>query len=203
MVGFESIIRTLENWGVADVLLPFLLIFAVVFAVLEMTKIFGEDAQTGTRKNINVIVALVMGLAVVFPHVTRTYPPGKDIVVILNAFLPSVSLVLVMILALLILMGLFTGTRPDFSQSQGWSGGITIFMILVVVGIFLDAANFWNTPRWLWWLRDPGLQSSVIIIAVFWFLIAFITKRDNSSAPSGGNPGKQAIESLGKIFNGK
>jgi len=34
---------SLQDIGVVDVILPFILIFTIVFAVLEKTKILGED----------------------------------------------------------------------------------------------------------------------------------------------------------------
>ena len=101
MVYFDNIVYTLERWGVSDILLPFLLIFAIVFAILEMTKIFGAD-----KKNINVIVSLVMGLSIIFPHLTGSYPPTRDVVDIINRALPGVSLLLVAIVSLLIVLGM-------------------------------------------------------------------------------------------------
>ncbi|MBI2652090.1 hypothetical protein HYX00_01375, partial [Candidatus Woesearchaeota archaeon] len=63
--GLEGFIEVLDRWRVADVLLPFLLIFVIVFAILQKTKILGDS-----KKNLNVVVAIVVGLLVVIPHVT-------------------------------------------------------------------------------------------------------------------------------------
>ena len=35
----EGFVRTLESWGLTDVMLPFLLIFVIVYAILQKTKI--------------------------------------------------------------------------------------------------------------------------------------------------------------------
>ena len=43
-----------------EVILPFLLVFAVVFAILQKTKILGEG-----KKQIDAIVSLVIGLIVI------------------------------------------------------------------------------------------------------------------------------------------
>ena len=40
--------RILERWGVVDVLLPFLLIFTIIFADMEKSKILGEE-----KRNLN------------------------------------------------------------------------------------------------------------------------------------------------------
>lgn len=47
----------LSNWLVTDYLLPFLLMFFLVFAILEKTKAFGDS-----KKQLNALVAFVIGL---------------------------------------------------------------------------------------------------------------------------------------------
>ena len=47
----------LQHYIFADFILPFLLMFAIVFAILEKSKILGQEA-----KQVNAIVALVIGL---------------------------------------------------------------------------------------------------------------------------------------------
>ena len=102
LYNFENALLYLEELGVADVLLPFLLIFTIVFAVLQKTNILGED-----KKNFNVIIALVVGLSVVIPHVLGTYPAGMDVVELINEIIPQLSLVIVIFIMLLILTGVF------------------------------------------------------------------------------------------------
>ena len=86
-MDFATVIELLDYYRVADVLLPFLLVFLIVFATLQKVKILGES-----KKNFNVMLALIMGLAVIFPHVLGT---GPDVVPIINNSLPSISLVIV------------------------------------------------------------------------------------------------------------
>ena len=38
---FRGIIEFFEKIGIYDVVLPFLLVFTIVFAILEKTKVFG------------------------------------------------------------------------------------------------------------------------------------------------------------------
>ena len=78
-MALEGPFYQLQELGLFDVILPFMLIFALVYAVLTKVNIFGP----GT-KNYNIVIALVMGLAVVFPHVLGYYPENQDIVVIIN-----------------------------------------------------------------------------------------------------------------------
>ena len=63
--GFNDVFLMLEDLNVMDSLLPFLLIFTILYAILNKTKIIGEG-----RKNFNVMVALILSLMVVIPHIT-------------------------------------------------------------------------------------------------------------------------------------
>jgi len=50
----------LQHWVFTRFVLPFLLIFFIVFGVLEKTKLFGSD-----KKQLNALIALVIGLILV------------------------------------------------------------------------------------------------------------------------------------------
>src|SRR3989338_2261142 len=55
----------LQNWVFTKFVLPFLLIFFIVFGILEKTKLFGAE-----KKQLNALIAFVVGLifvAAVFP----------------------------------------------------------------------------------------------------------------------------------------
>ena len=133
---FQYFIETLEAWGIADVLLPFLLIFTIVFAILQRSEILGKD-----KKNFNVIIALVIGLSVVIPHVLDTYPSGLDVVDIINEALPQVSLIAVAFLMLMILAGL-AGVKI---VGHSISGFLVIIAIIAIVAIFGGAAGWWES----------------------------------------------------------
>ena len=60
---FRGIIGFLEQIGIYDVILPFLLVFTIIFAILEKTKVLGTETIEGkryTKKNINAMVAFVI-----------------------------------------------------------------------------------------------------------------------------------------------
>ncbi|MDP2908831.1 MAG: hypothetical protein Q8N77_03415, partial [Nanoarchaeota archaeon] len=54
-------IEFLNEFGFYDVVLPFLLVFTLVFAILEKTKIFGVEEKK-PKKNINAMIAFVIAL---------------------------------------------------------------------------------------------------------------------------------------------
>ncbi|MBW2985045.1 hypothetical protein KY313_00105 [Candidatus Woesearchaeota archaeon] len=190
---FQQFIYGLEQYGLTDALLPFLLIFAVIFAILQKVKIFGKD-----KKNINVILALVIGLLVVIPHVTNSYPPGQDVVEIMNNAIPNVSIILIAIVMLLILVGVF-GSEVDIAGTS-LAGWIALASFLVIGFIFGRSAGWFQYwPDWLWWLDDPNTQALVIILLVFGVLIWFVTKEPKGREEKAGAI-KKIGEGLGKIF---
>lgn len=166
---FGNFIATLDAWGVTDVLLPFVLVFVIVYAVLHKTKILGED-----KKNFNVIVALVMGLSVVIPHIVGRYPFNFDPVNIINSALPQVSIILVAVIMLLLIIGVF-GSEIEIANTP-LSGWIVIIAIIAVLFIFGSALGWFPMPIWLGFLLDPQLQALIIMILVFGVIIWFITK---------------------------
>lgn len=169
--NFQNFIMKLDDLGITDVLLPFVLIFVIVFAILQKTKILGDG-----KKNLNVAVAIVVGLLVVIPHVTGKYPPNANPVEIIKDSLPQVSIFLVAIVFLLILLGVFGQDVVMLGVTMpGW---ITLFSILVILIIFGGAAGWWS-DGFSQWLEDAFGTEAIaiaIMILVFGVIIAWITK---------------------------
>lgn len=181
MTTYQNLVYYLQTYGVLDVLLPFILVFTIVFAVMQKTKILGD------KKNFSVIIALVLGLLFVVPHVLGTYPLGYDPVAVLNATLPSISLVSVAAIMLLLLMGVF-GT--DFAAAA--APVIALVSLLFVGYIFGAALGLWSGPYDIfgWW--TPQTTELMIIILIFGVIVWFITKEDKAE-------GKDST--LGKFWN--
>jgi len=187
----EGFIRILESWGLSDVLLPFILVFAVFFAVLQKTDIVGEG-----KKNINGVIALVFALMFVIPHVTGNYSTlGFDPVNILNAALPSVGIVAIAIIFLLVLLGLFAHEKVFLGvTAPGWIAFVSFIIILVIFG---GAAGWWQSGFGYWLENTFGSDAMAILIMilVFGLVIAWITT-DSKGAES-----SASAERLGFHFN--
>ncbi len=194
--GLTYALQTLEHWGITDVLIPFILVFTLVFAVMQKTKILGKG-----KKNYNVMVALVMALAVVIPHVMGTYPPNGDVVEIINKALPNISLVGVAILMLLLIIGTFGGEVK--LAGTGLAGWAVIFSIIAVAAIFLGASGVFG-HRWSWFrnILNPETEALIIIILVFGIIMWFVTKEDGEDKKKT-KEGEKFLDSWGKVLGGK
>ncbi len=179
MRTFPVMIMYLDRIGVVDVLFPFILVFTVIFAVLQKAKILGDPEKV---KKFNVIIALVMAFAVVIPHVLNVYPAGADVVQIMNDSLPQVSIVVIAILMFLIMIGIF-GFEFAGGRLSGW---IVFLALLLTIYIFGTSAGWlWGFPQWLNFLNDPDLQALVVIILVFGIIVWFITKEPKPAGERG------------------
>ncbi len=125
----EEFIEIINSWGLRDVMLPFLLVFVIFFALAAKIRLFGED-----KKKYNLILALVIALLVVIPHVTNSYPANFDPVDIMNEALPNISIIIVAALGALLVIGSFGGqvtTRPAYLTGGVIVIGAVIYTIFV------------------------------------------------------------------------
>ncbi len=111
-----------------DMILPFLLVFTLVFAILEKTKLLGEE-----KKQINAIISLVVGLILI------AFPMPRDIIVKLMPFL---AVVLVILFVFMLLYGFVSGKEKDVLNK-----GLKI-TLGIIVGLSVIVAVLWISGAW-------------------------------------------------------
>ncbi|MBW3011784.1 hypothetical protein KY311_01230 [Candidatus Woesearchaeota archaeon] len=184
MVWYRDVVFKLRDLGFLDLILPFILVFVVVFAILQKVKILGDVKKKPEVKKYNMIVALAMGLLVVMPHVlyggaagdgelTLTTKGGNhypDVVDILNNSLPSVAVWLVAILMLMLIMGIF-GSKADVKKKyKGWILASAVALVIYIFGV---AANWFDSPKsWNNWFDTPATQFILLVIVVTVIVVA-------------------------------
>lgn len=157
-----TVLREWEEFGIFDIVLPFLLVFTVIFAILQSTKILGKG------KNINTVVALVLALLVI---------QSETMVATIRRFLPNVALAVVVILMFLLFLGIFIG------EHKPWTGKTLLAAVIIAV-----AAIFWSLSRgymgteWLGgfavvgeWLQGlpVGIIAMIILIVAAVLVVVF------------------------------
>ena len=177
MAGFNELAYYFQQYGVLDFLLPFLLVFTISFAVLHKAEILGKGPGA---KKYHIIVAFVLAMSFVVPHIMGLYPLGYDPVGVLNATLPSISLVGIAAIMLLLLLGIF---GRSFSAAAGPI--IAIVAIAFVVYIFGAALKVWNGPWdiFYWWTSDT--TELMVVILVFGLIVYFITSEPKPAGQKG------------------
>lgn len=191
---FQSYAQFLNDIGFQDVVLPFFLIFTVIFAVMQKTKPLGK------RKEINVIFSLVVSMIAVIPHVTGVYK-GYDVVAAINAAIPQVSYWVVLGIMFLVLLATFgIEFKVNDDSNKGLRNLIIWASLIIVFLIFAQSAD-WIHWGWLGVLLnsiDPNAVALLVIILVFVAVIAFIsgppedaTGKETNWADFFGNLGKR------------
>jgi len=134
--------QNLQQMGFYDYILPFLLIFTIIFAILEKTRIFGTEPGTTNepRKNINLVVALIIGLIVMVQ---------TPITQIMTAYLSKMSLVILISIVFLLVVGLFSGTAEH--GFTGWPMVVAFgFAILMAIwALNPEGLSNMGFPDWL------------------------------------------------------
>src|SRR3989338_5142792 len=169
---FREILEFFDNVGVFDVVLPFLLVFTIVFALLERTKVFGVEEIEGkkyTKKNLNSVAAFVIAFLVI---------ASSRLVEIITAVSSQFVVVLFGIVLFLLLAGSFFKEEPHGVFLEG--GWKTIFIVIVFFFfffIFLDALNLLDvTFGFLSGTNKGELVGSVILMGLVVVFIAYITQ---------------------------
>ncbi|MBN1644704.1 hypothetical protein JW851_01515 [Candidatus Woesearchaeota archaeon] len=181
----------LQMAGILDILIPFVLIFTVLFAVMKNVQILKDLKQ-------QVVVALAITLLVLVPHITGSIPAEYDVVQIINNSLPSVVLVIFIILMAMILLG-FIVNKPV--KLGDLATGIVALISLVLIGvIFARSAGYFQTgwPNWLYFLDDPQLGALVIVILMFALITWFITAKKKDVGDRIRDKVKDYLEKFGK-----
>lgn len=144
-----------ESIGVFEFLLPFLLVFAIVYGVLQSTKIFGGD------KGVHSIISVVIGvLAVRYVEFTYFY----------QELFPRLGIGLTILLAILILTGLFITDKSKTVVTWIWLGIGAIIAIAVIynsAAVFGWVDGFGGTgSEWIAWIISAILLIGVIVVVV-------------------------------------
>jgi hypothetical protein len=171
-------IEFFRDFGLFDVVLPFLLVFTIVFAILEKTRILGvvkSGKDEIPNKNLNSMVAFVVGLLVVATaNVVRT----------INESLPNVVLLVVIAVSFLIMIGVFLKTEElNFSSKhEKWYKWFMIIMFVAVIAIFLNSIYTKDGNSWLevilfliiteW---SGAVVSAIVFLVLIVWLIYWIT----------------------------
>jgi len=107
---------------------PFLLIFFIVFAILEKTNLVGED-----KKQLNAVLAFVIGLIFLSAVQPR---------LIVENMILFLTVAIVIVFVVLMLWGFVSGgdLKADFLSNKGvkWTVGIAV-VIAVIVAVFWAA----------------------------------------------------------------
>lgn len=198
-----ALIEQMFSWfmtsGSYGALLPFFLIFTLVFAFLQKVKMFGGTDRD--NKRFNIFIALIIGLMVVVPHVTNSYPSGADPITIVQNALPNVILWIIAIFSLWLLLASFGIPLFNDDATQSVRGVITIVAAIVIALIFGYAAGWWPPQINLAMGNvDSGVWQIVLIIAIVVLVLAWLLGGSGTGDTPRDKKRKGGAKALGDMF---
>ncbi|MBT5740866.1 hypothetical protein HOK68_02455 [Candidatus Woesearchaeota archaeon] len=176
--AFGQVISFLYGLGFFNVVLPFLIVFAITFAILEKTSVLGEK-----KDNLNAIVAFCIGFFVI---------ASASLVGILEEVLAKTILLVIAGIAFMMTAGIFSkeSTWFDFELDEHGKykdnrAKYIIWIIFFIIGlIFLGAITIstaegqasvlsiiWNE---LFYQYQTGLVSGIILIVLIVASVAWM-----------------------------
>jgi len=115
--SFEEVLSQWESMGVFNVIMPFLLFFAIIYSILDKAKILGEN-----RQGINAIVSIVISLIAI-----RT----PAVLEITSKLFANMAVGVVILLVLLVFLGFILDTK----SKKMWFQFIFIATALIIFAV--------------------------------------------------------------------
>ena len=171
---FGRALLKLEELGFFDYLLPFLIIFAMIFGILSRVKVFGDN------KGIDAIIAVSVGLMVLQLGFVSEF---------FTELFPRVGIGITVILVILIFLGLFMD--PDSGGTRWVMFGIGFVVVVIILIESAEATSWWYSGGW--WSNNIG---TLLILAFFVAIIGIIvgaSSKDSKSYSRGRSPFERAL----------
>jgi hypothetical protein len=170
--SFRGTLDFFNRLGIYDVVLPFLLVFTLVFAILEKTRVFGFDKvgdMEVSKKTLNAITAFVIAFFAI---------ASSRLVETITSISSNVVLLLLLCVFFLMLCGTFAQQNDKGFFLEGkWR---SVFFVIIFIGlllIFLNALKT-NDKTWLMWIigwvGEIASRTAVAAVVLFVIVIALL-----------------------------
>ncbi len=180
---FATGIQFLDRLGVYEVLLPFLLIFTLVYAILEKTKVFGTETFAGeevSKKNLNSMFAFVTAFLVV---------ASSRLVAAVNEAVANMTILLLLGVMFLLLAGVFHTGKEEFSLGKPFKNIFMWIMFIGILVIFLHALKTNDGTPWLYFAWgfivnniDNAAFGALVLTILLVVMMMWITSNPKASS---------------------
>ena len=187
--ALSQVIGFFDRIGVFDVVLPFLLVFTIVFAILERSAVLGKEKDGSSKKNLNAMAAFVMGFLVV---------ASSRLVGILTRVSSQVVVLIMLSVLFMLLVGTISkdGEPGKEGLPPGWKAGFVWINFIVLIFIFLANITTSSGTSWLDevinWINQfwtSAIVGSVILIIGIIIFMKYIMGDDTKPAAGAGGGG--------------
>lgn len=162
MALVQDVIAYLGRLGLWDVVLPFILVFTITYAILERTKVLG--AENGEPKHrFNAMLAVVIGFIVLI---------AVDTLNVINVFSEMIVILILVAVCIAVIFGFF-GFQEFHKKWYFMAIAVLVFGIASLYALGLFDYLDWNALR-----RYEG----VIVGLIIFFIVLWIILRPAKKA---------------------
>jgi len=130
-------------------ILPFLLVFVLVFAILQKSKLLGEG-----KAQVDALIALTIGLILI------GFPQPRDYIV---AMVPWLAVALVVLLVVFLIYGFMASDNKDGLKMPDWVKKYGIFAaIIFAIILVIVITGGWDTVHG--WYNDSSVTGNILVI---------------------------------------
>ncbi len=175
----------LAQIGVYDVVLPFLLVFTLLFAFLEKTKVLGVEVvvdakgtkHTMTRKNLNSMIAFTVAFFVI---------ASSQLVRIISEVMANTLILVVAGLCFMLAIGVSHSGNEELdleSFGKGWKTGFWIFNLVGIILILFNALG-WLEGIYQFLVKNwqSADVATVLMVLVFVGFMVWVTSSGKVSS---------------------
>ncbi len=163
-----GVTRVLDDWnrmGIFSYVLPFMLIFAVVYVILDNVSVFKD------RKGINLVISVAVGLLSL---------QFNFVAVFFGQIFPRAGIAISVILVALVLLGAFV--KWDDDSWHKWIffaiGGLAFLFVI------MNAFSAYSGTTTNWW-NDYGSAIIVLVIVIALIVAVMISSKGNTTKKPG------------------
>ncbi len=184
-IGFAqgNLNQLLSQYGLINFVLPFLLIFSLVFMLLELSNLLKVSPDDTVGRKLSALFSLGFALLSIY---------NQDLIIWLLSFIPKATLVIIGFSLLAIALA-FTNKKIP--------GGLRAFFAFLVVGIILwlaiNSLSISGSPSSslplislllsiLGYLMESGMLALLVIFGLIFLVIIWVVGGDKKSGSGGG-----------------
>lgn len=161
--GITKVLADWEKMGIFSYVLPFILIFAIVYAILDKVEVF--KGKTG----INLIISLAVGLLSL---------QLNFVAVFFREIFPRAGIGLSVLLVALILAGAFVDWDKTSGKGMWIFFGVGALVFLIVIAQAFSAYSGFTTN---WW-SDYGSAIIILVLVITMIVLAMTMGGDKAPA---------------------
>jgi len=179
----KNLFQYVERFGFLDFILPAILIFVLIFGILQLVGMFktkkmrkvvnpethavtweaepvaaGQPPVMIPDRKMNSIIAIAISLMITIPHAAGMYPENLDPIAMIAKILPSASVLLIAMFLVLLLLGFAGAEKSSLFQLVIAAVGVGLLVFIFATNIFPDLFPYFD------FLKDPNIQALLIVL---------------------------------------